>query len=64
MFTIAKRAIARALLAVPGHRVCCRIPEWTAHGGPRWDTVDVTPRNLYNLIWRAWQWAERTDAEA
>lgn len=63
MFTISiKRAIAHALLAVPGHRICCRIPAWTARVGQRWDTDDVAPWNLYNVIWRVWQWAEGTTA--
>jgi len=35
-----------------GHRICCgRIPEWTARVGQRWDTHDVAPFNLYNVIW-------------
>lgn len=47
--------IARAVLALPGQR----IPEWTAHVGQRWDTIDVAPWNLYNVIWRIGQWAHR-----
>jgi hypothetical protein len=31
-------------------------PQWTAHVGQRWDTYDVAPWNLYNLIWRFGQW--------
>ncbi len=50
--------LCRAALAIAGHRLCCRIPSWTAHVGQRWDTYDVAPWNLYNLIWRFRQWAE------
>ena len=40
-----------------GHRVCCgAIPGWTAHVGQKWDTFDVAPYNLYNVIWRAQNW--------
>ena len=50
---------ARAILALSGHRICCEIPGWTAHVGQSWDTFDVAPWNLYNVIWRTVQWAER-----
>lgn len=56
MFSI---LIALAILALPGCPFCCRIPEWTAHVGQRWDTFDVAPWNLYNVIWRIGQWAHR-----
>ena len=47
------RLLCRSLFAVFGHRICCgRIPEWTARVGQRWDTYDVAPLNLYNVIWR------------
>lgn len=40
-----------------GHRVCCgRIPAWTARVGQRWDTYDVAPFNLYNVIWCVQHW--------
>ncbi len=29
---------------------------WTAHVGQKWDTFDVAPYNLYNVIWRAQNW--------
>jgi len=41
------------------HRFCCRIPDWTAHVGQRWDTFDVAPWNLYNVCWRVGQWLAR-----
>jgi hypothetical protein len=31
-------------------------PAWTAHVGQRWDTFDVSPWNLYNVLWRGGQW--------
>lgn len=49
--------ICRAIAAIPGHRLCCRIPAWSAYVGQRWDTFDVAPWNLYNVIWRFGQWA-------
>ena len=52
-----KRALPHALFYVFGHRVCCgAIPSWTAHVGQKWDTFDVAPYNLYNVIWRAQNW--------
>jgi len=27
--------------------------------GQRWDTFDVAPWNLYNVLWRAQQWMRR-----
>ncbi|QSE84784.1 hypothetical protein [Rhodococcus koreensis] len=37
--------------------ICCgRIPEWTAHVGQAWNTYDVAPWNLYNVIWRIQHW--------
>ena len=49
-----QRALAHALFHVFGHRLCCgAIPTWTAHVGQKWDTFDVAPYNLYNVIWRA-----------
>lgn len=32
-----------------------RIPGWTARVGQPWDTYDVTPWNLYNILWRGQQ---------
>lgn len=29
------------------------IPGWTAHIGQHWDTYDVAPFNLYNVLWVA-----------
>lgn len=51
--------IARAIVAVPNHRLCCKIPGWTAHVGQRWDTYDEAPWNLFNVLWRVGQWAVR-----
>jgi hypothetical protein len=48
------------LIDVTDHRICCRIPRWTAYVGQRWDTVDVAPWNLYNVLWRLGQWVART----
>ncbi len=52
-----KRALITCLFSVFGHRVCCgAIPGWTARIGQKWDTFDVAPYNLYNVIWRAQYW--------
>ncbi|WP_261375351.1 hypothetical protein [Arthrobacter sp. KBS0702] len=52
-----KRALPHALFRIFGHRVCCgAIPRWTAHVGQRWDTYDVAPYNLYNIVWCAQHW--------
>ncbi|MBC2638047.1 hypothetical protein ACFTWF_16045 [Rhodococcus sp. NPDC056960] len=52
-----RAALCNALFAAFGHRICCgRIPEWTAHVGQPWDTYDVAPWNLYNVIWRGQYW--------
>ncbi|GEM_PF-2970477 len=49
--------LCNTLFSVFGHRVCCgRIPGWTAHVGQRWDTYDVAPANLYNVIWCVQTW--------
>jgi hypothetical protein len=48
---------ARLMVAAPGHWLCCRPPAWTARVGQRWDTFDVAPWNLFNVWWRAGQWA-------
>jgi hypothetical protein len=46
-------AVFTVLFHLTGHRLCCgRTPGWTAHVGQRWDTYDVAPFNLYNVIWR------------
>ncbi|WP_169582095.1 MULTISPECIES: hypothetical protein [Microbacterium] len=51
------RMLIRLLFSVLGHRICCgRIPSWTARVGQSWDTYDVAPGNLYNVIWRAQSW--------
>ena len=54
-----QRALATAVVAVTGHRICGDIPSWTAAVGQQWDTYDVAPWNLYNLIWRVGQWVVR-----
>ncbi|MDI9951345.1 hypothetical protein [Rhodococcus sp. IEGM 1305] len=52
-----RTAFCNALYSVLDHRICCgRIPEWTAHVGQPWDTYDVAPWNLYNVIWRIQHW--------
>ncbi len=52
-----RSALCNAVYRFTGHRICCgRIPSWTAHVGQRWDTVDVAPWNLYNMIWLAQAW--------
>lgn len=51
------RTISHALITLTRHRVCCRIPSWTAYVGQRWDTYDVAPWNLYNVWWRIGRWA-------
>ena len=48
--------ICDALIDLTDHRICCRVPEWTAHVGQPWDTYDVAPFNLYNVWWRIGQW--------
>lgn len=57
MHNLVLNAVARLLLAVPGHRGCCSPPSWTADVGQRWDTFDVAPWNLYNALWLLGQWA-------
>lgn len=57
MHNLALDAVAHLLVAVPGHRGCCSPPSWTTYVGQRWDTFDVAPWNLYNLLWQAGQWA-------
>jgi hypothetical protein len=50
-------ALCNAAFRLFGHRICCgRIPEWTAHVGQKWDTYDVAPWNLYNVIWCIQTW--------
>lgn len=44
------------IITLTRHRLCCRIPAWTARVGPRWQTYDLAPWNLYNVLWRAGQW--------
>lgn len=43
-----RTTFCRALLKITGHRICCRIPNWTAYVGQKWNTYDVAPWNLYN----------------
>jgi hypothetical protein len=45
-------ACCSLLITATRHRLCCRIPTWTARVGQRWDTYDVAPWNLYNAWWR------------
>jgi hypothetical protein len=46
-------ALSKTLFRIFGHRACCgQIPDWTAHVGQKWDTVDKSPWNLYNIVWR------------
>jgi len=52
----ARRLLCDTLFRVFGHRVCCHVPQWTARGGQSWDTYDVAPWNLYNLVWAAEAW--------
>lgn len=52
-----KRALPHVLFYVFGHRVCCgHIPDWTARVGQEWDSYDVAPYNLYNILWLAQNW--------
>jgi hypothetical protein len=53
-----RRALAlvcTALVIGSRHRVCCRIPSWTAHVGQQWKPFDKAPWNLYNVWWRIGQ---------
>ena len=51
------RLLCRFLFALLGHRICCgRIPEWTDRVGQTWDTYDIAPWNLYNIIWSYQYW--------
>jgi hypothetical protein len=55
--------LCEALITITRHRICCRIPLWALRVGQRWDTYDVAPWNLYNVVWRLGQWVilhERT----
>ncbi|MGO2520199.1 MAG: hypothetical protein ACTH8F_08755 [Microbacterium sp.] len=52
-----RSTLCNAVYQLTGHRICCgRIPAWTARVGQRWDTFDVAPWNLYNVIWRSQEW--------
>jgi hypothetical protein len=57
-------ACCSLLITVTRHRVCCRIPAWTAYVGQRWDTFDVAPYNLFNVWWRLGQWVSKQVAVA
>ncbi|WP_396935742.1 hypothetical protein [Mycolicibacterium sp.] len=49
--------LSNTLFRLFGHRICCgQIPAWTARIGQTWDTYDVAPWNLYNVIWRTQTW--------
>lgn len=48
--------LCRLLFRLFGHRVCCHLPEWTAHVGRPWRPVGEEPWNLYNILWRMQQW--------
>jgi hypothetical protein len=54
-----RSAVCGRLIDLTGHRICCRIPAWTAYVGQRWHTYDVAPWNLYNAWWRVGQWVAR-----
>ena len=47
-------AVCNLLFRLFGHRICCgNIPGWTAGVGfGPWQSIDVKPWNLYNVIWR------------
>ena len=47
MLAVLCRSLERAI----GDRLLNPWP-WTAHVGQRWDTYDVAPVNLYNVLWR------------
>ncbi|WP_305095029.1 hypothetical protein [Prescottella sp. R16] len=53
-----RAAFCDGLFRLFGHRVCCGpLPDWTASVGQTpWDTFDVKPWNLYNMLWRVQQW--------
>ncbi len=57
-------AFASLLVTLTRHRVCCRIPGWTARVGQSWDVYDTAPFNLYNTWWRLGQWVTRHEAPA
>lgn len=57
MLELVLKTAARLMVAVPGHWLCCSPPAWTAYVGRQWDTFDVAPWNLYNVLWQAGQWA-------
>lgn len=54
-----RTVVCDRLIDVTRHRICCRIPAWTAYVGQPWDTYDVAPWNLYNAWWRLGQWVIR-----
>ncbi|AZC14027.1 hypothetical protein [Microbacterium sp. ABRD28] len=52
-----RAVLCNTLFRLFGHRLCCgRIPDWTARIGQRWDTYDVAPLNLYNVMWSIQHW--------
>lgn len=61
---VSVRLLCRAVLAVTGdHLTNAEIPEWTAYVGQEWDTYDVAPWNLYNVLWRGQQLLFKVEAE-
>jgi hypothetical protein len=52
-----RSAFCNGIYQLTAHRICCgHIPAWTTRIGQRWDTYDVAPWNLYNIIWRSQAW--------
>jgi len=50
-----RTVFCRILFRIFGHRICCgTIPEWI--GGPKWEPIDVKPRNPWNVLWRIQTW--------
>ena len=50
------RLMCRVLTVVLGETRLVSPPRWAAEVGPRWDTADKVPWNLFNLWWRFGQW--------
>ena len=47
--------ICITLFALFEHRICCgHIPDWIARR--HWESIDVPPWNLYNIIWSVRHW--------
>lgn len=57
--SLPRRAVCDLLFRVFGHRICCHVPEWAAKVGQPWDSYDVAPWNLFNVLWAGATWVRQ-----